>query len=441
MKRIRKNDRQLRLLSQSIFMEEASGPRIVGMTMRIVSLSIVGFVIWAAVAQLDEVTSASGEVVPNGYVQLVQHLEGGIVADIPVKEGDLVSAGQVLVRVKASGAVERLSEFTERQMVLRLQAERLRAFINHRVPAYENDTEIPAGLIAGQLAIFQEMVGALETEMEIVQKQKRQKGEAIQILKVNKETIQANFELVKEARDIKEGLLAKGLASRQAYSDKQQRLTTLQGEYDVVIAEIRRTESELLELDDHLGSILAPRFAEVSNRLEALESEIFLNQETIAKLKNVVDRLEVLSPTNGLVKGVDINTIGGVISPGQTLMEIVPIDQILLGEVRVLPQDIGHVRVDQPVRVKVSSFDFSRYGTIDGVVESLSATTFDDQRSGPYYRARIVLDRNYVGGRENQNRILPGMTIDTDIVTGAKTILEYLLKPVHRSLSAALTER
>lgn len=441
MKIIKRHHRQLRFLSQSIFMEEATSPRIVAMTMMVVGIGVGGFIAWAAVTQIDEVTSAGGAIVPNGYVQLVQHLEGGIVADIPVKEGDLVVAGQVLARVKAAGVTERLAAFNTHQLTLRLQAERLRAFINRRTPSFQNDASVPADLVDEQMTNFRAMVGALELERDIVRKQKRQKGEAIEILKARKKTIRANLKLVTEARDIKEKLFNKGLVSRLAYLDEQERLTTLRGDRLAIAAQIRQAKIERSVLENRLASVESRRFAEAYTRLEAVENEIFRNREIIAKLRNVVDRLVVSSPANGVVKGLRINTIGGVISPGQILMEIVPMDRTLLAEVRIAPRDIGHVRVDQLVRVKVSSFDFSRYGTIEGKIESLSATTFDDSEHGTYYRARIILDRDYVGGQVNQNRILPGMTVEADIITGAKTVLEYLLKPVHRSLSAALTER
>ncbi len=147
------------------------------------------------------------------------------------------------------------------------------------------------------------------------------------------------------------------------------------------------------------------------------------------------------APVRGVIKGLAVNTIGGVIQPGQTLMEIVPLDEALVVEARIPPQYIGNIRIGQPVQIKVSTYDFSRFGTVEGKLSSLSATTFAGQEGDRYYRGRIVLDHNYVGTQAGRNMIMPGMTVMADIVTGRKTILDYLLKPIHRSLMTAFSER
>jgi HlyD family secretion protein/adhesin transport system membrane fusion protein len=165
------------------------------------------------------------------------------------------------------------------------------------------------------------------------------------------------------------------------------------------------------------------------------------NHEVLEKMNNRVGRLDVQSPVNGLVKGLTVNTVGGVIQPGQALMEIVPLDSQLVVEVRIPPQHIGHLKVGMPVQVKVSTFDFSRYGAITGKLEFLSPTTFMGERGERFYRGRVRLDKNYVGTNEAQNIILPGMTVMTDIITGDKTIMAYLLKPIHNSIKTAFTER
>ena len=154
-----------------------------------------------------------------------------------------------------------------------------------------------------------------------------------------------------------------------------------------------------------------------------------------------MDRLEVKSPVYGLVKGLQVNTIGSIIEPGKTLMEIVPADKNLVIEAKISPKDIGHVQVGDMARIKVSSYDFARYGAVMGKLEFLSATTFLDANQQPYYRGRIALKQNFVGKNPEENKILPGMTVEANIITGKKTILSYLLKPIHLSLRQALTER
>ena len=154
-----------------------------------------------------------------------------------------------------------------------------------------------------------------------------------------------------------------------------------------------------------------------------------------------VNRLEVRAPTNGVVKGLEVNTIGGVIRPGSRLMEIVPSGGELFAEVKVSPNDIGHIKIGYPVIIKVTSYDFSRYGSIDGKVTGLSATTFTNEQGQSFYKGVISLGKNYVGNVEGRNVILPGMIVNVDIITGTKSLLAYFLKPIHKALNSAFSER
>ncbi|MBU0859625.1 MAG: HlyD family efflux transporter periplasmic adaptor subunit, partial [Alphaproteobacteria bacterium] len=154
-----------------------------------------------------------------------------------------------------------------------------------------------------------------------------------------------------------------------------------------------------------------------------------------------VQRLAVKAPVNGLVKGLSVNTIGGVVQPGQALMEIIPMDENLVVEVRIPPRYIGPLKVGQAVQVKVSSYDFSRYGSVTGTLDFISATTFIGENGERFYRGRVLLDKNFVGAPAQKNILMPGMTVMADIVTGNKTILEYLLKPVHRAMLSSFSER
>lgn len=169
-------------------------------------------------------------------------------------------------------------------------------------------------------------------------------------------------------------------------------------------------------------------------------AEIAQNAETIEKLKERVARLDIRAPTDGLVKGLAVNTLGAVIQPGQVLAEIVPLDERLMVQVKIPPQHIGHVRPGQSVQVKFSSFDFSRYGFVQGRLRQISATTFSGENGERYYEGRIDLEKAHVGDNP-QNAIVPGMVVMADIVTGRKTVLDYLLKPIHNALKTAFTER
>ena len=172
-----------------------------------------------------------------------------------------------------------------------------------------------------------------------------------------------------------------------------------------------------------------------------VESDLSQVQERVEKLESQVERLNIRSPVHGSVKGLKISTIGGVIDPSQVVMQIVPIEGGLMVETRIQPRDIGHIKPGLDVNVKVSSYDFSRYGTVRGKLDYISATTFENETGDRYYLGRVSLEKNYVGNDPKQYIIIPGMTVQAEIVTGSKSILDYLLRPVHKSVTSSFSER
>ena len=203
---------------------------------------------------------------------------------------------------------------------------------------------------------------------------------------------------------------------------------------------LRMTRAEIGEFNNRLQSLSSNHNNDVSERLDQLMEKKAENAELIDKLQGRVARLEIVAPVKGVVKGLELNTVGAVVRPGETLMDIVPMDESLVIQVKIPPQHIGHIEVGQKVEVKFSSFDFSRYGVVPGKLDRISATTFTGANGERYYQGRILLDRNYVG-QSKANRVLPGMTVMAEIITGRKTLLDYLLKPVHNALKTAFSER
>lgn len=175
-------------------------------------------------------------------------------------------------------------------------------------------------------------------------------------------------------------------------------------------------------------------------KLDQVISQKAENIEIINKLQEQIVRLEIRAPSYGLVKGLAVNTVGAVVQSGQTLMEIVPLDKALEVQVKIAPKDIGHIKIGQPVQIKFSTYDFSRYGSVPGKLKQISATTFSAEDGERYYQGLVSLDKHYVGDNPG-NTIMPGMTVMADIVTGDKTILQYMLKPIHRAVISAFTER
>lgn len=435
-----KREKQTRYLSQAIQLEEAVNPHIVRATMSMVCLALFAFIAWAAFTNINEVARTPGEVVPHGYQKTIQHLEGGMVHHIHVYEGEIVEKDQILLTLSDAGVKDDLERARVKQRDLEMQAERLRAFIEGRQPDFEKFDGAYALIVADQKSFFAGMRNAREKEARIISDQIIQKKQAIRSLTTDFETAQKNLKISRDMYARRQQLNDKGYASDMQLLDDERKVNELEGELSRLDNQMLVAQTEVTEFEARLASLSARHQDESNEKLGQVLLDKAQNAELINKLEERVSRLQVRAPDRGLVKGLSVNTIGGVIQPGQTIMEIVPLDKQLEVSVKISPQDIGHLAVGQDVQVKFSTFDFSRYGSIQGQLSHISATTFTGDDGGRYYQGRVILERDYVGGNP-KNIILPGMTVMADVITGRKTILQYMLKPIHVSLKTAFQER
>ncbi|MFA5593542.1 MAG: HlyD family type I secretion periplasmic adaptor subunit [Micavibrio sp.] len=431
---------QLRYLSQAIQLEEAVSPAILRTTMVVICTAILAFIGWAAFTNINEVARAPGEVVPDGYQRVVQHLEGGIIKTIGVEEGDIVEKGQLLLVLDGSGTSEDLQRARSKQISLLLQEERLRAFIEKREPDFSQYAEKHQDIIRDQQNFFLTMGKTSNEEKKIIEEQIEQKKRMINILQGDLRTARNNLGITQKLFDNRKSLYQKGFLSETRYLESQQTMNSLKGEIDGLNNRIAATQAEIREYRNRLSSLEFGKENQINERLDAIMAERLQHEDILNKLEQRAARLDIRAPVSGIVKGLSVNTIGAVAKPGETLMEIVPIESEMVVQVKIPPQHIGHLKEGQPVKVKFSSYDFSRYGLLDGKLNHISATTFNAQNGERYYQGRIKLDREYVGSNPS-NIILPGMTVMAEIITGEKTILQYLLKPIHNSFKTAFSER
>ncbi len=435
-----KREKQTRYLSQAIQLEEAVNPHIIRSTMTIVSLVLLAFFGWAGVTNINEVARTPGEVVPFGHQQIVQHLEGGIVASINVSEGEIVEQGQSLISLNQSSLQEDLQRLQAKSLNLQLHEERLRAFLDGRVPDFSKFTNVDDDTAADQGAFFSGMKNARMKEQDIIVEQINERLQSIESLHSEIATAKKNLSISKDIYARRKRLNDQGYATDMQLLQDKREVNRNDGEVQRLESQILVAQSEIREYEERLSSLTATHKDQALELLSANAAEQAENAEMIEKIEERIGRLQLRAPTSGLVKGLSVNTIGAVVQPGQVLMEIVPLDKDLEVSVKISPQDIGHLKLGQPVQVKFSTFDFSRYGFVTGTLAHISATTFDGERGERYYQGRIVLDRDYVGNNP-ANKIMPGMTVMADVVTGRKTILQYMLKPIHVSLKTAFSER
>lgn len=440
---IRRGDRQTRFLAQSVLLEEGGSSGLIRVATLTISAVITAFIIWASITEVEEVAVASGEVVPSGQVQTIQHLEGGIIREIKIADGDFVEQGQTLIRLDPTAVISELEQSRARRVALALKAERLRAYGLGVDPGFSRipDSEKYPELISDQEAIYESQMAARANRREVIIKQIEQRKADIALYDEREKNLKRNARLLKEELGMRQELLDKGLTSKIVVLDLRRELNRARGDITKVQGERLRTVESLNESQERLNELETDLRENALTEMGGVTSELAQVRESIAKMRDRVRRLEVTAPVRGIVKGLKTHTVGGVIPPGGIVLEIVPLEKELIVEARITTRDVGHVRVGHPVRVKVVTYDYARYGGITGELKDISASTFLDEQGDPYYKGIISMDRAYVGFDPERNRVLPGMTVQADINTGKKTLLQYLLKPVYTSMNQAFRER
>lgn len=439
--RFRKSRRMARYLSHAVLLEEGGISIFVRSAMVMLSVGFVALIAWAGTTQIKETATTFGQVMPTGAVNKIQHLEGGIISEIMVRDGDLVEKGQVLMRLKPEAAQAELSQAETRLASLRLEAERYRAIAESREPDFSLLMDRYPELAKNQQEIYRIKTELNNSQRQILDVQIKERNAELAQLAQQEATLRRSVDLLSQEVTMRRSLYEQGLNSKVLFLNIQRELNEAQGNLSGVIAEMARARETIAEANLRQNELEHSQREEALSELGRLGGEIALADELLRKLRDRVARLEIRAPAKGYIKGLQFTTIGGVIAPAQVVMELVPTDDALVAETRISTEDIGHVHLGQPVTVKVSAFDYIRYGSIRGELVSISASTFVDEEGRPYYKGTVALDSDTVGEGASAQPIIPGMTVQADIQTGERTLLQYLLKPVYVSLDQAFSER
>jgi len=429
-----------RLLSTATLLEEKGPPRALCHFLLLICFLVGGFVIFSLVTDITEAAVVHGEVVPGESVKIVQHLEGGIIAEVLVEEGQLVSKGQPLARLDEASAQAELDQMLALETSLVLRAQRLRAFVMGKEPNFSASDKY-ADLVEDQYSLLETQLRAHNSQRKVIESRIQQRAAHVAALEEQKTPLQDRVGISQQLLDMRKTLLDKGLVSRvtyleseRAYSQARGDLTGLQGKIAEARGALGEARNSLLELDAKLRN-------EASEEMGRVTAELAQVREKLARLEDRVARLEIAAPVRGIVKGLQVKTIGGVVRPGETLMDLVPLGEALVAEVKIKPSDIGHVAIGQPAKVKVSTYDSARFGGIEGTLKQISASTFQEDKGEAFYKGVIELSKDYVGNDPKAYPIFPGMVVDADIVTGNRSLFRYFLKPVFRGLDSAFHER
>lgn len=372
---------------------------------------------------------ASGEIEPAGEIQKVQHLEGGVIASVPVREGDLVRKGQVLMRLDEGELGTREQQTATRITNLMLEQEELRAALGQRAVG---SRRLPSPPSADVAAAFRDLRRAKAAKIgrDIQQAEKR-----IATLDAKRREYLDEVALLKQQVKAYESLDSAGAIAHVDVLEAERRIASTETE----LAELDGTRAEAIEA---LNELRANLQMETYERLAQVNAEKAELQSTLQREISQVERLQVRSPVNGIIKNFVVKVEGGVVAPGSVVVEVVPVGDRLMAFTRVKPSDIANISVGQKAQLKIQAFDYSRYGVVPGKVESISAGTFADEKTGePYYKVRLLLDRDYAGREPGRNLLTPGMTLTADILTDRTNLLLYLLGPIRRGFGDALHER
>lgn len=430
-----------RFLAQAIQLEEQGPSVIVRLAIWVAIGALAAAIAWAWKTEVPEVAKSRGEVMPAGLIHDIQHLEGGIVKRILVRDGDRVNKGQLLLEFAPPAIESELKQARVREAYLDMEAERLQALLEDRPPRIDPDHSAYPELARKQLTIHAAQLAGQEAEASVLDAQIRQRQTELERQQTQAREIKKEIRLLEEqvrirSQGVKSKLVPRTelLSTETRLAETRRELRTVKDSIVVAQAALEEALQRRQELDTRFKRDIEIEAGKVISQLAEV-------RQTLIRLRDKAARLKVTAPVDGIVQGLSITRVNAVVEPGQVIMQLVPVNDELIVEARVPPSEIGHVHIGQQADVKIDSYDTSRYGSAKGVVRRISASTYLDERRNPYYRAEIALERDYLGEDPSRFRIIPGMTVEADIRTGSKTILDYLLRPVSRGFSAAFTER
>lgn len=408
--------------------------------LRAIGIVFFLFVVWAALAQLDEVTRGEGKVIPSRQVQVLQSIDGGLVSEILVHEGDIVQANQLLIKIDETRFVSSVKENQAQYLGLVAKASRLRAIAEGKpfVPPPEIASADPS-IIAQEKKLYEARSDELAAAISIARQQLNQRQQELNEAQAKRAQASQGYDLTARELTVTRPLINSGAVSEVELLRLERDVSRYRGERDMATAQISRVQSAISEAQRKIEEVELAFRNDAGKELSETMAKLNSLAEGSIALSDRVKQSSIRSPVKGTVKRLLVNTVGGVVQPGKDMIEIVPLEDTLLLEARVLPRDIAFLRPGQSVIVKFTAYDFSIYGGLDGTLEHIGADTVMDDKGNAFYTVRVRTSKPGFG--DSNLPIIPGMVAEVDILTGKKSVLAYILKPVLRAKSVALTER
>ena len=404
--------------------------------------TIVAFILWASFAEIDEITRGDGKVIPYGDNQVIQNLEGGIIESILVKEGEFIKKGDVILKINNSKTFS--TSATNIGTLNELKAKKLRLYAeSNRLPFKKIETQDKE--FKKQIELAQELYNSNKIEQtakdQAMVQQIEQRKQALKEAKARIHSLKKSLEYVTEEIQMTAPMVREGIKSKVDFLKLKREANGIQNDIEAASLSLPRLEYAIEEYRLKRQEVQQEFINKAKKELNELTAELNrLTQQQVA-FSDQVERTMVKSPVDGIVQKLFVNTIGGVVKPGANLVEIVPTDKKLYLEIKIKPKDIAFIHPDAEAMVKISAYDFAIHGGLRGRVDNISPDTITDKKENTFYIIHVETDKNYLGSEAHPLKIIPGMVANVDIVTGKKTVMQYILKPILKSKQYVFSEK
>ena len=408
----------------------------------VVFISIFWLILWAYFAEVDELARGEGKVIPSKQVQLIQNLEGGIVSEILVEEGQVVEKNQILLKINDTSFASSYEESHLRFLELSAKAKRLEAESSGSLWQANSIKEGElTPFLKQEEVLFRLNKKQLKQKIKILQDHVNQRQHELREAQSEYEQLRSEYRLISKEVTITKPLVKSGIVSQVEYLQLSRQASNLKGKMNAVKLSFAKLRSKVSEAKSEIEEAKTEFRHDAKKELNDVRSEMSRIEESSDALQDRVKRTAVRSPVKGIVQRLLVNTVNGVVQPGKDIVEIIPLDDNLLIETKIKPSDIAYLFAGQKAIVKFTAYDFSIYGALVGKVTYISSDTITDDDGNSFYLVRIKTDKNYLEFGGEKYDLLIGMIASVDIVTGKKSVLDFLLKPILKVQQAALRER
>ncbi len=400
-------------------------------------------IVWASVAKLDRVTRGQGRVVTSNQLQEIQYFEGGIVKEILVSAGERVTKGQIILRLDPTQMNVKFTQGQEGYNLLAARIARLEAEATLKPVQFPQDFVLAAPQIAAnERGLYDARQAELTASLSVAESKLDQRRQVLEDSRVVLKTANEAFTLAAEEHSIMQRLVGKGIEPQVELLRARQREAAARGDLQRAEITVNRSALEVSEAESEIERIRKTFAAAAADELNKAKAEYKDLKGELPALEDRVARTELRAPVDGVVNRVLVSTIGGVVAPGETIAEIVPSEDTLVVEARIKPADIGFLYIGQEAKVSVTAYDSSVYGSMDGVIETISADAIEDEKTGEwYYNISVRTDAEELSSRKGNVKILPGMAADVAVLNGKRTVLAYIMKPLANIGDKALRDK